>query len=125
MATGGRKTHLQVMHEVSGRFGPTTALTGVLGVIPDGAVLNMIHVQVSQAFNSTTNTLALGTTPGGTNILAALDIKTAARTDTAIVTAQAGPWVGDTPVYWTLASTGAAPSQGIVAAWLDYVPGLG
>jgi hypothetical protein len=125
MATGGRKTHLPHIHQISQRFSSGSAASGVLGVIPDGAVLLSAHISVSQAFNSTTNTLALGTTPGGVNIMAATDLKTLARTDTPVVVAQQGPWVGDTPVYWTLAGTGAAPSQGAAVAFLDYIANIG
>lgn len=121
MATGGRKTHLQVIHEISQAFGSATPLTGTFGVLPAGAVLDQIHVQVAVAFNSTTNTLSIGTTPGGTNILNAASIAAAGRTDTPIPTALAGPQAADTPLYWTLASTGAAPTAGQVVAWMNYL----
>jgi hypothetical protein len=124
MPTGGRKTHLQVIHEISQQFG-FGQTAGVLGVIPAGAILNMSHLQVSQAFNSTTNTLALGTTVGGAQILAATDLKTPARTDTAVPTAAAGPFAVDTPIYATVASTGGAPTAGVATAWIDYLPGPG
>lgn len=125
MATGGRKSHLQVMHEISGGYNSGSPASGVFGVLPAGALLNQVHVQVQTVFNSTTNTLALGTTVGGVNILAATDLKTAARTDTAIPTALQGPLLVDTPIYYTLAQTGGAPTAGVAAAWLDYVPGVG
>lgn len=125
MATGGRKNALQVVHEISQAFGPTTPVAGLLGVLPAGAVLGTTHAQVAVAFNSTTNTVAIGTTPGGTDILAATDLKTLARTDTPVPTAKAGPLAADTPIYYTLGSTGAAPTLGSAAVWLDYVAGLG
>jgi len=124
MATGGRKTHLQVIHEISAQFGFGQA-SGVIGVLPAGAIMGMVHLLVSQAFNSTTNTLAIGTTPGGAQVLAATDLKTLARTDNQVAFATAGPLAVDTPIYGTVASTGAAPTVGVATAWLDYLPGPG
>lgn len=125
MATGGRKNALQVMHEISAAFAATTPTSGVLGVLPAGAIANIAHLAVTTAFNSTTNTLALGTTVGGAQILAATDLKTIARTDTPVVIANLGPYAVDTPIYYTMASTGAAPTLGAATAWLDYMPGAG
>ena len=125
MATGGRKTHLQVMHEISANLTYASPLSGVLGVVPAGAILNQIHTQVATGFNSTTNTISIGTTPGGTNLVNAASIAAAARADTAVPTAVQGPLAADTPIYFTLASTGAAPTAGQVVAWLDYVPFVG
>jgi len=125
MATGGRKTHLQVIHEISQAFGSGSPLSGVLGVLPAGSVLLTAHLCAAVAFNSTTNTLSLGTTPGGTQLLGATDLKTVARTDTPVPIAQQGPLAADTPVYWTLALTGAAPTAGQAVAFIDFVPGAG
>ena len=124
MATGGRKTQLQVIHEISAQFG-FGQVSGVIGVLPAGSVLGSFHVLVSQAWNSTTNTLAIGTTPGGAQIMAAMDLKTLARADTPVPFAAAGPFAVDTPIYGTIAATGAAPTQGVATAWLDYLPGPG
>lgn len=125
MATGGRKTQLQVIHEISAQFG-FGQTAGVVGVLPAGAIMMTAHCLVSQVFNSTTNTISLGTTPGGTQLLNALDAKTAvARTDTAVPAAAMGPLGVDTPIYGSLVSTGAAPTQGVATLWLDYLPGPG
>lgn len=124
MATGGRKTHLQVVHEISIQFG-FGQVAGVIGILPAGAVLGTTHLLVSQAWNSTTNTLAIGTTPGGAQLMAATDLKTLARVDTVVPFAQAGPLGVDTPIYGTIASTGAAPTTGVATVWLDYLPGPG
>src|SRR4051812_26829617 len=124
MATGGRKTQLQVMHEISAQFG-FGQVSGVIGVLPAGAIANQTHLCVSQAFNSTTNTLAVGTTPGGAQFLGATDLKTLARTDTAVPLAAMGPFGVDTPIYGTVASTGAAPTAGVATVWIDYLPGPG
>lgn len=124
MPTGGRKTHLQVMHEISQQFG-FGQIAGVIGVLPAGALLNATHLVVSQVWNSTTNTIAIGTTPGGAQLLAATDLKTLARTDTPAPIAALGPFGNDTPIYATIASTGAAPTTGVATVWLDYLPGPG
>lgn len=124
MPTGGRKTHLQVVHEISAQFG-FGQVAGVVGVLPAGAIMGTIHLNVSQAWNSTTNTIAIGTTPGGAQILAATDLKTLARTDTLVPVAAMGPLGVDTPIYGTIAATGAAPTTGVATVWLDYLPGPG
>jgi hypothetical protein len=121
----GRKLHEQLLHEISAQFGPASPLNGVLGVLPAGAVLNGVHVAAITAFNSTTNTVAIGTTPGGAQLLAATDLKTVARTDAAAPAAAAGPFSVDTPIYYTLAPTGAAPTAGLAVGWIDYVPHIG
>jgi hypothetical protein len=124
MPTGGRKTQYQVMHEISQQFG-FGQTAGVLGVVPAGAMLNLSHLAVTQVWNSTTNTIAIGTTVGGAQILAATDLKTLARTDTAVPIAAMGPFSVDTPIYATIASTGAAPTTGVATVWIDYLPGPG
>jgi hypothetical protein len=124
MAVGGRKTQYQVMHEISQQFG-FGQVAGVIGVLPAGAIINGSHLMVSQAWNSTTNTIAIGTTPGGAQLLAATDLKTLARTDTLAPVAAMGPFGVDTPIYATIAATGAAPTAGVATVWLDYLPGPG
>jgi hypothetical protein len=124
MPTGGRKTHLQVIHEISQQFG-FGQVAGKLGVLPAGAIMDQVHMLVSQAWNGTTNTLALGTTPGGAQLFAATDLKTLARTDLAVPFAAQGPLAVDTPVYATVASTGPAPTAGVATVWLTYLPGPG
>lgn len=124
MATGGRKTHLQVIHEISRQFG-FGQTDGIIGVLPAGCIMNITHLLVSQAWNSTTNTISIGTTAGGAQLLSAIDLKTLARTDTVVPFATAGPLAVDTPIYGTIASTGAAPTLGVATVWLDYLPGPG
>jgi hypothetical protein len=124
MPTGGRKTHHQVLHEISGQGG-FGQLSGKIGVLPVGAVASQFHFLTSQAFNSTTNTLSLGTTPGGVDIANAIDVKAISRADTAVPIAASGPYAVDTPIYYTLLSTGAAPTAGVITVWLDYLPGAG
>ena len=124
MAVGGRKTQYQVVHEISKQFG-FGQTSGVIGVLPAGAILNITHLLVSQAWNATTSTIAIGTTPGGAQLLAATDLQTLARTDTPAPIAAMGPFAVDTPIYGTIAGTGAAPTAGVATVWLDYLPGPG
>jgi hypothetical protein len=126
MAVGGRKTQYQVVHEISAQFG-FGQTSGVIGVLPAGAIANMAHVLVSQVWNGTTNGLTLGVTPGGAQVLASVDLKALGRTDTAVPIAGAamGPYAVDTPIYGTITSTGGAPTTGVATVWLDYLPGPG
>jgi hypothetical protein len=125
MATGGRKTQYQVIHEISAQFG-FGQTSGIIGVLPAGAIAMTTHLLTSQVFNSTTNTLAVGTTPGGNQFLAASDLHAAvARVDTPVPAASMGPFAVDTPIYGTVASTGPAPTQGVATVWIDYLPGPG
>lgn len=124
MAQGGRKTQLQVVHEISAQFG-FGQTQGVIGVLPAGAIIDTTHLVVSQAWNSTTNTIAIGTTVGGAQLLAATDLKTVARTDTAAPVAAMGPFAVDTPIYATIAQTGGNPTAGVATVWLNYLPGPG
>jgi hypothetical protein len=124
MATGGRKHQLQVIHEISGQggFGQTQ---GLIGVLPAGAVASAYHAYTSQAFNSTTNTLSLGGAPGGSGIAAAVNIQAVGRVDALVPIGSAGPYSVDQPIYYTLGSTGAAPTAGVITVWVDYLPGPG
>ena len=124
MAQGGRKTQLQVIHEISAQFG-FGQLAGIIGVLPAGAIMNIAHLLVSQAWNGTTNVISVGTTPGGTQLLNGIDLKTLARTDTTVPFATAGPLGVDTPIYGTITNTGGAPTTGVATVWLDYLPGPG
>lgn len=124
MATGGRKTQLQVMHEISVQFG-FGQTSGLIGVLPAGAIMNIVHLCVSQVWNSTTNTISVGTTAGGNQLLSAIDLKTLGRTDTVVPIATMGPLGVDTPIYGSIAATGAAPTTGVATVWLDYLPGPG
>lgn len=125
MATGGRKTQLQVVHQISQTITFASPASVVLGVLPAGALLLTTHLSVTTAFNSTTNTVAVGNVAGGAQLLAATDLKTVARTDTVAPIAAQGPLAADTPIYLTLASTGAAPTTGSAVVVLDYIAGIG
>jgi hypothetical protein len=127
MATGGRKNHLQVTHTIARLISSTDnpAAAGsnsvLIGRLPAGALLLNAHVNVGTLFNSTTNTVSLGSASGGAQFLAATDLKTAARTDTLVPTAAAGPLAADTDVWMTLTNTGAAPTAGAAVVALEYI----
>jgi hypothetical protein len=125
MATGGRKTQLQVVHQISALITFASPASVVLGVLPAGALLLTTHLSATTAFNSTTNTVAVGNVAGGAQLLAATDLKTVARTDTVAPIGAQGPLAADTPIYLTLASTGAAPTAGSAVVALDYIAGIG
>ena len=113
----------QVIHEISVQFG-FGQTSGVIGVLPAGGVLNSTHAVVSQPWNGTTNTLVVGTTPGGSDLLGA-DLKALLRNDTPVPANLAGPFTTDKPIYGTITNTGPAPTQGVATVWLDYLPGPG
>jgi hypothetical protein len=62
-------------------------------------------------FNSTTNTIGLGTTSGSVNIIGATDIKTGALANTTSTNAGLVA-VTDTDIWITLGGTGPAPTTG-------------
>jgi hypothetical protein len=137
MPTGGRKTHLQVIHEfivylVTGNTPMTAsgmvsanAPGGIMGVLPAGAVPLMARLlTVGTAFDAATFTLQLGTTPGGSQILAAQNIKPLGRIDAPIAVAAMAPLAADTPVYWSTAASGPN-ATGWCMVWLEYLPGVG
>ena len=129
MAQGGRKTQIQALHEISVQITPAMAATigGVIGVLPAGAIMGQIHLCMSQVFNSTTNTFGVGTLPppGGANMQGGIPGTPAQRSDNMMPFPQCGPFGVDTPIYWTAAFTGPAPTQGLLTLWLDYLPGPG
>ena len=82
MATGGRKTQYQAIHQISVEVKPGLPPVGVIGVLPAGAILNSCHVLTQAPFNATTSTVAVGTTPGGAELVTARDQQVVARNDT-------------------------------------------
>jgi hypothetical protein len=129
MATGGRKTQLQALHEISVQVTPAMAagIGGLIGVLPAGSIMGQIHNVISAAFNSTTNTFGVGTLPppGGANLQGGISGATPLRSDNMMPNTVAGPMAVDTPIYWTAAFTGAAPTAGLWTVWIDYLPGPG
>lgn len=134
MATGGRKTQLQVVHTISLALSPTGALTqaqltaGVqIGVLPAGAVATFSRALTSVAWNGTVSVVAnIGTTLLGTQILAASDVRTAAaRADTAVPIAAAGPYAVDTPIFASMVFGGTLGTTGATILGLEYWANIG
>ena len=134
MATGGRKTQLQVVHEISGQLaqaGPYTQaqlVAGVLiGVIPAGAILGNTRVITPTAWNGTVSVVVnIGTTPNGTELVAASDVRTAAaRADAVVPIARSGPLAADTPIYASLVFGGTFGTAGLSVVGVEYWPGIG
>ena len=130
MSTGGRKTQLQLVHQISRtiNYNDAAAATGQLvGVLPAGACLDKTMVQTSTAWNGTTSvTLSVGTTLTGTNFINATDVRTAAaRVDTVVPIAQAGPLAADTPIYASITFGGTTGSAGQSQVIVTYIAAVG
>lgn len=129
MAIPARKTQLQVKHQISGTFAYNTAgVTGGLqvGTLPAGAVIDKVTLFITTAFNAgTTNTLSVGFTPTGTDLISANAAGTIARADTLAPIAVAGPRQADTPVYVSYGTGGTAASAGVVTVVVHYVAAVG
>lgn len=106
----------------------STAVDGTIQV-PNGAIIRDIVPLVTTAFNSaTSNTLSIGYSSGGTQLLTSLDVKTAAGriplTSTHVAGTQAGNWVSgvgsNTTIYCTQTPVGSA-SAGSVTVSISYV----
>lgn len=129
MATGGRKTQLQVIHEISialdaAKLNLASAIGGLLGVLPPGAVPIQARFVTSVAFDGATATISIGTAPGGAQILGAQNIKAIGRVDTVIPLGASAFYVNDTPIYFTPGGAGGH-TVGACVMWLEYLPGPG
>lgn len=130
MATGGRNTQLQVVHEISRTitFDTVGASAGVVvGILPAGAVAHITRVLTSTAFNGTVSVaLSVGTSATGTQLINATDVRTAAaRVDTVVPIASAGPYAADTPIYASVAFGGTAGSAGASTVVVEYTAAIG
>jgi hypothetical protein len=125
MATGGRKTHLQVLHECAIELGPTSPLTGVLGVLPAGGIIQQHMVAVFTPWDSTTANVALGSTPSGNDLVAGIDLKTGGHTTGFTAVPGCGPYATDKPIYYTITLTGPAPTTGRAVYGVSFLPGPG
>lgn len=130
MATGGRKTQLQVTHTLSKtiNYSDTGITAGVVvGILPAGAVAHITRVLTSTAFNGTTSVaLSVGTTATGTQFINATDVRTAAaRVDTVVPIASAGPYASDTTIYASVAFGGTTGSAGVATVVVEYCPNIG
>ncbi|MGF3026516.1 hypothetical protein ACQVP2_27295 [Methylobacterium aquaticum] len=90
---------------------------------PAGAQITSTVITVTQAFNAgTTNPLTVGSTPGGSDLVAAIDSVAGTvgvkRPDTATAL---GRLAADTVPYISYAPTGTAPTQGSAEIVFLYV----
>lgn len=127
MTIPARKTQLPVVHQISRQinYSDAAAATGQqVGTLPAGAILDKTMVQTSTAFNGTTSvTLSVGTTLTGTDLISATDVRTAAaRVDTVVPIAKAGPLAADTPIYASVAFGGTTGSAGVATVVVTYIP---
>lgn len=127
MTIPARKTQLPVVHQISRQinYSDAAAATGQqIGTLPAGAILDKTMVQTSTAFNGTTSvTLSVGTTLTGTDLISATDVRTAAaRVDTVVPIAKAGPLAADTPIYASVAFGGTTGSAGVATVVVTYIP---
>lgn len=132
MATGGRKTQLQVVHEISRTItfadglSPLTAGV-VVGVLPAGAVADETSVLTTTAWNGTVSVaVSVGITATGTTFINGTDVRTAAaRVDTQVPIASVGPFAADTPIYASAAFGGTIGTAGSTTIVVYYIPGVG
>lgn len=95
----------------------------VLGVLPEGAQITYIHINVTTAFNAaTTNVLAAGTTATGAQIFGTADA--VAGTAGSKIPNGAGmalaPLAADTTVYISYTQTGTAATAGVATVTIEY-----
>lgn len=125
MPQGGRKTHLQVIHECSADLGPASPLTGVVGVLPAGGIIAQHLIWISTAWDSTTATVGLGSGPGLTDLVGPVDLKTLAHLIGYTAFPGCGPYATDKPIYYTIALTGPAPTVGRANYGFMFLPFVG
>lgn len=132
MATGGRKTQLQVPHEISRTFtfaeglAPLTA-GNVVGILPAGSIATITRVLTSTAWNGTVSVAVdVGITLTGTGFIAGADVRTAiARADTVVPAANMGPFAADTPIYASFDFGGTIGTAGVTTVMVEYLPAVG
>lgn len=130
MTTPARKTQLSVTHQISRtvNYNDTGITAGVqIGTLPAGSVLKETMIITDTAFNGTTSvTLSVGTTATGTDLINATDVRTAAaRVDTVVPVAKAGPLAADQAYYASVAFGGTTGSAGRSTIVITYHPNIG
>lgn len=122
-----RQFHTQQVHFLRTliNYNDADALTRNIGTIPAGSNLLRINTCVSTAQNAgTTNTISVGTSSGGTDLVNAA----AAGSVTANVVTQAPSGksllASDTTIWATLTQSGTAATAGVVEVTIEYVPAI-
>lgn len=129
MPIPARKTQYAQTHYISATIAYNTpgVTAGVqIGTLPAGAMLDKTSVLTTTAFNGTTSVaLSVGSTATGTQYINATDVRTAAaRVDTVVPIANAGPLASDTAVYASVAFGGTTGSAGSSTVILYYIPAV-
>ena len=93
-----------------------------IGQVPAGCAITRILSAVNVAFNAgTTNTYAIGTTSGGTNLLASgTNGSVGAVINTVVVGSAQMPQV-DTTIFITSSSTGTTSTAGAATVYVEYL----
>jgi len=130
MTISARKTQLQVTHQISKTitFADAGLAAGVqIGSVPSGSVLGTTVLITSTAWNGTVSVaLSVGTSLTGTQLINGSDVRTAAaRVDTVVPVASAGPTAADVPIYASVAYGGTAGTTGSTTIVVTYWPNLG
>jgi len=130
MTTPARKYQQSMTHQISRTFNYSDAglAAGLqIGVIPAGSVLKETMVITSTAWNGTVSVAgSVGTTATGTDLINGTDVRTAAaRVDTVVPVAKAGPLAADTTYYGSFAFGGTAGSAGSTTVVITYHPNIG
>ena len=94
---------------------------GITAKLPRGAVLLRWTLLTVTAFNSTTNTLALGDVTSATRYGSAIDLKAAAGTRTALTLTGFVTTAIERAIRANLAQTGGNPTAGAVRISVSYV----
>lgn len=95
------------------------------GAIPQNSEIRAVGVDVVTAFNAgTTNVFVVGTTLGGSELVAAGDVNEAATGNTEVSRGLGRSLTlnGDVGVYAKYSSTGTAPTAGQVTVTIEFRP---
>jgi hypothetical protein len=130
MTIPARKTQLPVVHQISAVVAwntPGIAAGVQIGTLPAGTMLDETSVLTTTAFNGTTSVaLSVGFTATGTDLINGTDVRTAAaRVDTQVPIAKAGPLLVDTPIYASVAFGGTIGSAGSSTIFVYFNPVVG
>jgi hypothetical protein len=130
MAGNARQFHTQQTHYLRLPFAwnTTNVASGVkVGTLPAGARVLRQTTYIETAFNAgSTNTVSIGYSAGGTDILNAGPAGSQAMLTTAVpIAANSGVNLSaDTDVFVTYAQTGGAASAGAGTVVIEYVPNV-
>lgn len=128
MTAPARKSQVQAIHQISRtiNYNDAGVAAGLeVGTLPAGARALRTQVVVETGFNAaTTNTISVGTTAGGTDLVNATAAGSAVLTTTAVPAAKVVQ-AADTTIYATYASTGAAATAGVATVIVEYVAAVG